>query len=411
MTEETVPGSPAQPSGTRLSKPEFVAMMALLMAIVAFSTDAMLPAFPEIAGTLSPGAPNRVQLMVTFFLLGMGIGTIFAGPISDAWGRKPVILGGTALYIAGAAVCWQADSLDVLLAGRILQGLGAAAPRTVSMAMMRDLYSGRQMAQIGSLIMMIFAIFPAIAPTFGAQVIALAGWRAIFITFVLVASTGALWLWIRQSETLPETRRTPLRPKSLWKNTRKILSMRVVLIAITVQSLALGTLFAMLSSVQQIFDITYGRGEYFHFWFAGIAILAGSSGVLNAAYVNKLGMRFIIRSVLIGQICLSSVSLLLLWSGALLSNASFVVFLVFSLGVFFQNGLIMGNSTALAMEPLGHLAGLASSAMGAIGTIVAVLIAIPIGQAFNGTAIPMVTGALVLACLSRLAMRSMPERA
>lgn len=389
---------------------EFVALMAVLMAIVAFSTDAMLPAFPEISAELAPSAPNRAQLIVAFFLLGLGVGTIFTGPMSDAWGRKPVILGGAVVYIAGGMICWQAGSLEVMLAGRILQGFGGAAGRTVCMAIVRDQYSGRRMSQISSLIMMIFSIVPAIAPTFGAQVIALAGWRSIFIAFSLVAASAAIWFWLRQPETLPKAGRTPLRPASLLANARYVLSMRVMIVAIIVQVLTYGTLFSMISSVQQIFDITYGHGEHFHFWFAGVALLASSSGFINAKLVNRLGMRFMINSMVMLQITISALAALLLGVAGLSGNAGFAVFLVFSVGVFFQNGLIAGNSTALAMEPVGHLAGLAASAMGAISTILAVLISIPVGQAFNGTALPLILCSLSCAVLSFVTMRFLPSR-
>ncbi len=406
--------APHEPAATdhtpALPLTEFVALMAVLMAIVAFSTDAMLPAFPEISAELSPTAPNRAQLIVTFFLLGLGVGTIFTGPMSDAWGRKPVILGGAVVYIAGAVICWQAGSLEVMLGGRILQGVGGAAGRTVCMAIVRDLYAGRRMSQISSLIMMIFSIVPAIAPTFGAQVIYLAGWRAIFVAFILVSASGATWFWLRQPETLSIARRTPLRLGSLLENTRHVLSMPVVIVAIIVQVLTYGTLFSMISSVQQIFDITYGHGGHFHFWFAGVALLAASSGFINAGLVNRLGMRFMINAMVMLQIVISATAALLLGGAGLSGTAGFAVFLVFTLGVFFQNGLIAGNSTALAMEPLGHLAGLAASAMGAVSTILAVLIAIPVGQAFDGTPLPLVLCALVCACLSFGTMRFLPPR-
>ncbi|NDR58719.1 multidrug effflux MFS transporter [Aliiruegeria sabulilitoris] len=406
--------APYQPAATdhkpALPLTEFVALMAVLMATVAFSTDAMLPAFPEISAELSPSSPNRAQLIVAFFLLGLGVGTIFTGPMSDAWGRKPVILGGAVVYIAGAMICWQAGSLEIMLGGRILQGVGGAAGRTVCMAIVRDLYSGRRMSQISSLIMMIFSIVPAMAPTFGAQVIDLAGWRAIFVAFAFVSTIGATWFWLRQPETLPTARRTPLRPGSLMVNTRYVLSMRVVIVAIIVQVLTYGTLFSMISSVLQIFDITYGRGEHFHFWFAGVALLAASSGFLNAKLVNHLGMRFMINAMLVAQITLSSLAALLLWGVGLTGTAGFVVFLVFTLGILFQNGLIAGNATALAMEPVGHLAGLAASAMGAISTILAVLIAIPVGQAFDGTPVPLILCSLTCAGLSFGTMRFLPQR-
>lgn len=409
MTTKNSNVTPDHASG-RISIVEFICMMALLMAVVAFSTDAMLPAFPDIAATMSPDAPNRVQLVVTFFMLGLGLGTIFMGPLSDQWGRKPVLIGGTILYIFGAIVCWQATSLELLLAGRMLQGLGAAANRTVSVAMIRDLYSGRQMAQITSFIMMVFTIFPAMAPTFGYGIILIADWHAIFFALVLMSIAAALWLMLRQSETLPRDQRIPFRAKQLLIGAKEILSLRVVLIMIFVQVCAFGTLFAMLSSIQQIFDVTFDRSAHFHLWFAGIAILSGSSGAINGAVVQRLGMRFMISFMLVTQIAMSASAVVLIASGLLSLNAEFAVFVVFALGVFCQIGLVAGNSTALAMEPLGHRAGLAASVMGSIGTIGAVVIAIPIGLAFNGTPVPLIASSFILATLSFIAMRYLPTK-
>ena len=133
-----------------LSQGEFVALIAALFATIALSIDAMLPALPEIAASLSPDAPNRAQLVITSFVFGMGLGTLFAGPLADAFGRKPVIMAGSLLFVCAAVACYFAETLEVLLIARVVQGFGAAAPRTVSMALMRDLYKGREMAKIMS---------------------------------------------------------------------------------------------------------------------------------------------------------------------------------------------------------------------------------------------------------------------
>lgn len=394
----------------QVSVVEFVAMMALMMALVAFSTDAMLPAFPQMAQALSPMAHNRVQLVVTLFLLGLGLGMIFAGPLSDHFGRKPVLLGGTLVYMMGALLCWRAGSLELLLVGRVIQGIGASATRTVSVAMVRDLYSGRQMAQITSFIMMVFTIFPAMAPTFGEAVMAHADWRFIFVALIGVAVAGTGWFGLRQGETLTPERRIPFRFGSILTRARGILSMRLVVIMMAVQAFAAGTLFATLSSIQQIFDVTFGRAEQFHLWFAGIGVLSGCSGAINAMVVKRLGMRFMILLMLHAQIIMSGLAAILLGFGLLPLGGQFAVFLVFALGVFFQIGLLVGNATALAMEPLGAQAGLAASVMGSIGTLVAVLLAIPIGLAFDGTPMPLVLGALCLAILSRSGMYLLPPR-
>ncbi|MEX0278810.1 MAG: MFS transporter, partial [Ruegeria sp.] len=191
----------------RMSKGEFIALIAMMFATIAFSIDAMLPALPEIGAQLSPDDTNKAQLILTSFVLGMGIGTFFTGPISDAVGRKPVIYGGAALYILASAIAWASSSLELVLAARILQGLGAAGPRVVAMAIIRDLYAGREMARIISIAMMIFTLVPAIAPMMGAGVIALVGWRGIFVCFILFAIIILIWMTLRLPESLaPENR-------------------------------------------------------------------------------------------------------------------------------------------------------------------------------------------------------------
>ncbi len=381
----------------RLSQPEFVALMAMLFSTIAFSIDAMLPALPEIASELSPDAPNRAQLIITSFVLGMGVGTLLTGPLSDTVGRKPVILGGAALYCTGSMLAWAAQSLELLLAARVIQGLGAAGPRVVALAIIRDLYAGRGMARLMSFMMVIFTLVPALAPTLGAGIIWLTGWRGIFASFLIFSVIGATWLALRQAETLPPERRRPFRPRALAEGVREILTTRVVALTIAAQALCLGILFATLSSVQQVFDVTYGRGDSFHLWFGGIAVIAGSSSLINASIVERLGMRVIVTAMLGGQIAFSSLVGLLFWTGAVPGNAGFALYLIWTTGVFFQAGLTLGNLNALAMEPMGHLAGLTASVAGSIATVMAVAFAAPIGLAFDGTPRPLILGTLVLA--------------
>lgn len=210
-----VPGASDLPrSGLKKmpSRAEFIALIAMLFAIIAFSIDAMLPALPRIGAELSPEAPNRAQLIVIAFVLGMGAATLFAGPMSDALGRKPMIIGGTALYILGAALAWAAPSLEWLLLARVLQGVGAAGPRVVGMAIVRDLYGGREMARILSFVMMVFMLVPAIAPLVGSWIIAAAGWRAMFGAFVIFAGIATLWLALRLPESLPPAARCACPP-------------------------------------------------------------------------------------------------------------------------------------------------------------------------------------------------------
>ncbi|HBS51145.1 MAG TPA: multidrug MFS transporter [Rhodobacteraceae bacterium] len=378
---------------------EFVALVAMMFATIAFSIDAMLPALPEIGRELAPEDINRAQLILTSFVLGMGLGTFFTGPLSDTFGRKPAILAGSVVYIAAAATAWASSTLEVVLAARIVQGIGAAAPRVVAMAVIRDLYVGRQMAQLVSIVMMIFTIFPAVAPMIGMGIIALSGWRAIFLAFVLFSLITVVWMGLRLPESLPPENRRPFRGAALWGAVKEMLTHPTVRLSILVQALCLGALFTMLTMVQPVYDVLYGRAESFPFWFAGVALVAGSASLLNALLVVRLGMRRMVTWALGAQIGLSG-TMLILSQTPVTPDAGFALFLVWQTTVFFMAGLTLGNLNAIAMEPMGHIAGMAASVIGSIATVSAAAIAAPVGLMFDGSLLPLAGGIFVLCCLA-----------
>lgn len=387
-----------------LSMPEFTAMLAMLFATIAFSIDAMLPALPQIAAELTPDRINSAQLVLTSFVLGMGVGTFLSGPISDATGRKVAITAGFAIYMVAAVVAARAQSLESLLIARFVQGLGAAGPRIVALAMVRDIYSGREMARVTSFVMMVFILIPAFAPAIGQGIIAVTGWRGVFWAFVLFGLVAAIWLNLRQPETLPPERRRPLRPAPLWSAAREVLANREVRIYIAVLTLGFGQMFALLSSAQQLFA-AYGQGPRFPMWFALMALLAGSGTVLNARFVMRLGMRRIATDAYLMQICSSTLTLALLLSGILAGNWAFAVIFLWSVTVFFMAGVTFGNLNALAMQEMGHIAGMAASVVAAISTVAAVAVAAPVGLMFNGTATPIVLATLICSGVAWLLMR------
>ncbi len=289
----------------RLSQPEFIVLMAMHFAMVAFSVDTMLPALTEIGQSLTPHAPNRAQYIITAFVLGMGLGTLVMGPLSDHFGRKPVILVSAAIYVLGALLAWRAETLELIIAARVLQGLGAAGPRTVGLAMVRDLYAGREMARIMSFMMLVFSLVPAMAPLVGALIIDIWSWRAIYLAFVGFALITATWLGLRQVETLPRGARRPLSAGRISAGIREVLGNRVVMVTVAVQSLSIGMLFAVLVSTQPIFDLHFDRGEAFPRWFAIIALIAATASILNARLVVRLGMRKMVFTALAAQVVLS----------------------------------------------------------------------------------------------------------
>ncbi|MCJ7871963.1 multidrug effflux MFS transporter [Phaeobacter sp. J2-8] len=389
--------------GQRISQVEFVAMMAILVATIALAVDAMLPAMAQIAAELSPDNPNRAQLIVTSFIFGMGIGTLFAGPLSDRFGRKPVIVAGGAIYILGALLAWQAQTLEMAIYARVIQGLGAAGPRIVTLAIVRDLYAGREMARLMSFVMIIFTLIPAFAPTIGALLISWAGWRAVFLMFVVFCLASTLWMHLRLPEPLPVEHRRPLTLGALKRGTAEIMTNRAVVIGIAAQSFVAAMLFSVLSSTQQVFDQAFDHGATFHLWFGFIALVAGTSGFLNSALVLKLGMRFLVTLTLLVQVGLSSVAVILMQM-PLGETLHFSIFVIWQIGVFFQTGMCLGNLNALAMEPVGHIAGLAASVIGAVSTVISVALAVPVGLAFDGTPTPLILGVLVFASIGTILM-------
>jgi DHA1 family bicyclomycin/chloramphenicol resistance-like MFS transporter len=370
---------------------EFIALMAMMFATVAYGIDAMLPAIPEIGVALSPADPNRGQLVLTAFVLGMGIGTFAAGPLADAFGRKAVILWGFGLYALGGAVAAVAPSLEWLLVARVVQGLGAAGPRVASMAMVRDLYSGARMSQIVSFAMMVFMLVPAAAPALGQLVIHLAGWRAVFGSFVLFAAAGALWLGLRQPETLAVPR--PLAWSAMARGLRDVLGRRSVLAGVAAQTCVFGALFGTLSSVQAVFAQVYGQGDSFPAWFALIALCSAGASFLNASVVRRAGM----YRLAAGTLAAMAVATAAMLAASVTVGVPFPLFFLWLVGVFGSTGLTIGNLNAMALERLGHVAGLASSVLLAVPTVLSTLIAAPIGLMFDGTPVPLVGG--VLACL------------
>lgn len=388
-----------------LSLAEFTAMLAMLFATIAFSIDAMLPSLPSIAQELTPDAPNRAQLILSVFVMGMGLGTLFVGPISDAWGRKPVIAVGLGLYVAAALAAHFSTGLGFLLGARFAQGIGAAAPRVVGMALVRDLFHGREMARVMSFVMMVFMVVPALAPMIGQGIIHLAGWRAIFLAYILFALLALCWITLRQDETLTPADRRPLSGALILSGLREVSASPEVRLYTMVMALGFGQMLGLLSSIQQIFDQTWGRGAEFPYWFALIAAFSATASMVNGWLVTVLGMRRIALYAYAAQ-ALLSLAMLLLFAGVHPGGtAGFAAFFVWATSIFFIGGLTFGNLNALAMRKMGHLAGMATSVITAVSTVISAVIAGVVGLMFNDTPIPAMAGAVVCSALAVVLMR------
>ncbi len=383
-----------------VSQHEFVAMVAMLFATIALSIDSMLPALPAIAAELTPLDVNAAQLVVSSFFFGMGFGTLIAGPVSDAIGRKPVIAGCAVIYVVAAIACALAPSLELLLLARVVQGIGAAAPRVVGMAMVRDQYKGREMARIVSFVMMIFMVAPAVAPLMGQGILLFGNWRTIFAALVAFGLAVNLWVLWRQPETSALQTRRPLQFGLLWQAAKELSRHRLSLISTLCQSFTSGCLLATISSQQGIFEQRFDRAATFPLWFGFIALCASGGSFLNSRVVVRVGMRAVISSAYMVQVGLTLLILALDVSGAMPAALVFPAHILWSICIFATMGLTMGNLNAMAMEELGHIAGFAASMMTAVSTVFSVLLAVPIGLAFNGTQIPLMVGVAVFSALA-----------
>ena len=381
----------------RISTAEFVAIMAMLVATVAISIDGLLPALSIIAEELTPLRPNNAQIILSSFVAGMAIGTLIVGPLSDSYGRKPIIYGGAFIYILTSVVCVVSQSLELILVARFLQGVGASAPRVVAQALVRDFYKGREMARISSFIMIVFALVPAVAPLLGSFVMFAFDWRAIFFMFIAFVAISTIWMGLRINETISEENRVKFNLRNLVSAFREVLSHPLILIAVITLVFAYSILFVGIFLIQPVFERVFGRPETFPYWFAAIALLAASSSYVNARLVRRLGMRMLTNIAFRTQVGLSTIILLVFGLGYFDGEFGFFCFLFWMFSIFFQAGLTMGNLTALAMEPVGHIAGTAASLISAIATIGSVFLAAIVGQFFDGTPIAMIVGITLFA--------------
>lgn len=378
---------------------EFVVLMAALMAANALAIDIMLPALPAIGSALGVADPNDRQLVITFYLLGFGAAQIFYGPIADRFGRKKLLIGAMAAYAVFGMLAGLAGSMTLLLAARFLQGAAAAATRVLVVAVVRDRYAGAAMAQIMSLVMIIFMVVPVLAPSIGQLILALSDWRELFILLALYGLGLALWGGLRIPETLHEEDRRPLSVAAIWQASLQTLTVRASIGNTIASTLAFGSLFAFIGSIQQIVFDVFGRPGMIGLVFGCIAGPMALSSYANSRLVLRLGAR---RLLLLALLSLTGMALLhllvaLSWGETIWS---FVVLQALTMACF---GLVGANAGALAMQPVGHIAGTASAIQGLMTTVGGALIGMVVGQAFDGTTLPLIAGFAICGALATLA--------
>jgi DHA1 family bicyclomycin/chloramphenicol resistance-like MFS transporter len=380
-----------------MGRTEFIAMMAFLMALNALAIDIMLPGLQEIGAALNVENENHRQYVVSAYLIGFGIAQLFYGPIADRFGRRMPMVIGLAIYVVSSLAVVFVPSFGSLLALRFIQGIGSAATRVVTVSIVRDVYGGRRMAEAMSLIMMVFMVIPVVAPGTGQVIMLFGDWHWIFVFMAGAALLVGAWMYVRLPETLAPEDVRPFTPRVILEGFRIVLTNRVALCYTISSTFIFGALFGFINSAQQIYVGIYGLGVWFAAAFAGVAIFMAISSFVNAKLVGRFGMRKLSHASLLGFIAINFIWLV----GHLLGPQPmpFPLFITFFALSMFQFGWIGSNFNALAMEPLGHVAGTASSVLGFMGTIGGSLIGAAIGQAYNGTALPMVIGFFVVSVI------------
>ncbi|MGD2145648.1 MAG: multidrug effflux MFS transporter [Anaerolineae bacterium] len=377
---------------------EFVIIISSMMSLTALSTDAMLPALAQIGADLRVQDANNRQMVVGLLFLGSAVGQLFFGPLSDSTGRKPTVYIGYATYVVGALLSATAARFPTMLAGRLLQGLGIAAPRTVILALVRDRYEGRAMARVMSFVMTVFILVPMAAPSLGQAILLFSGWRSIFLAFVLLAVTTWAWFGLRMPETLTPDHRAPFSLRRILDATLEIARTRTALGYTVSAGLVGGAFLGYLNSAQQIYQEQYGLAERFPLYFSALAATIGLASLLNARLVMRFGMRLLVRRSLLATVGLSAAAFAV--SVPLAGHPPLWVLLAYLAMAFFCVGVLFGNQNALAMEPLGHLAGIGSAVVGSVSTFISMWVGTLVGQSYDGTVLPLIVGIAVPAALA-----------
>jgi len=361
---------------------EFIALVAAMSALVAITIDAMLPGLPAMGIDLAVSDQNHTQLVIAFIFIGMVIGSLFFGPLSDSIGRKPAISISMVVFLIGSFIAWQAESFTTMLISRVIQGLGVSGPRIIAMAMVRDRFAGNQLARVMSFINAVFILMPAVAPSIGQAILVFAGWRAIFVLFMVFGLAVWVWISIRQPETNPKSQRKPFAISLIWQSFLAVITTRTTLLYTIALGALFGSFLGYLNASQQIFEQSFGIVDQFPMYFAMLALAFGSASLMNAKMVMKWGMKaiaeksltvFVVASVVFFIVCV-------IFEG----YPPFWLFMAFALVTFMALSVSFGNLNAMSMDPLGAHAGMGAAVISSLSTSIALPIGILSGQMYDG---------------------------
>lgn len=371
---------------------ELVGFIAACMALNALSIDIMLPALPDLTADFALQDPNQSQAVIAVYLVGMGLSQLFYGPLSDRFGRRPVLIGGLTLFSLAGLLSAFTQGFSMLLVARFVQGVGAGAPRVVAFSLARDRYSGPQLGRVLSLAVMLFMAVPILAPSLGQLILLVAPWRWVFGALVLGGGVMLAWTLLRLEETLPVDRRRSISPAAVLESFRITVTTRAAVGYTLALGLVMGAQMGFVISAQRIFMDIFDTGGSFTLLFALVALAMSVAAFTNSRLVLRYGMRHLVIVGLGGLILLNAAHLALVWLG----TESLMVFMLMQSGSMFIFGFLGANLNTLAIEPLGHVAGTASSTIGFFTTVCGALLGFGIGQLFNDSVVPLTLAYVVL---------------
>ncbi|WP_413988708.1 multidrug effflux MFS transporter [Labrys okinawensis] len=387
----------------RLGRKEFIVLVAGLVAINAFAIDIMLPGLQQIGASLGEADPNKRQLVIPAYLVGFGVLQLVFGPLSDRFGRRGPLLVGLAIYCLAALCAFFTTNFSALIALRLVQGGGAAASAVIATALVRDVFSGNQMAKIMSLVFTVLMLSPILAPSLGQGLMTVMDWRGLFGFMAGLGLIIIAWVWWRLPETLHPEYRRPLSLRAVLEGFGIVFANRVSLAYIIGMAALFGALMGFLNSSQQIYRDVFGVTTLFPLFFAGGALCSALGGLVNAQLVNRFGMRKLSWVAL----AVFGAAALVMLAAALLQALPLALFFALSAIQFLAFSMILSNFGALAMEPLGEVAGTAASTQGFLQMVPGAAIGILIGQMFNGTVAPLAMGQVAMTGLTALCLVTM----
>lgn len=373
------------------------------MALVSVSINMLLPAFYDITLDFHLIDKNQIQLSISLLYLGLGISQLFYGSLSDSIGRKHTIYLGLALFILGSIVSFQSSNFHTLLTGQLVQGIGLGAPRVMSIAIVRDNFDGNQMARAVSFIMAIYVVTPSLSPILGKLIIDASNWRILYIVYIILAMITILQFKNRMPETLAQEKKKCFTLNHVINSTKEVFQNTTSMSFIVILGLYSGVFITYLNLSQAIFEFQFQLEHHYPYYFAFLALSIGLASFINGHLVNRLGMRRLTLAALINSILVVVFFLIFDY----LITSSFWIFIAFMFAQLFGYGILIGNLSALAMQPLGHIAGLGASIIGAVSTLISVPLSVFIGYFYVDSVLPIVIGFFIVSILSLIIFHSL----